>query len=72
MIGGTMITKEMTIAAIMHTYPQTLPVFKRYNLDCADCQLAEFEALAHGAQVHRVDVEALLAELHDCIGKTCP
>lgn len=63
-----MITKEMTIAEIIRRYPQTLPVFQKYRLDCSACQIAEFEELAHGAGVHKVDVDTLLAELNRAIG----
>lgn len=59
-----MITKEMTIEEIMRRYPQTIAVFARFGLECAGCQIAEFEALEHGAGVHRVDVEQLLRELN--------
>lgn len=62
-----MISKEMTISDILRRYPQTLPVFERYGLDCYDCQIAEFEELEHGATVHKVNLEALLAELNRCI-----
>lgn len=59
-----MITKEMTITEILSRYPRTLPVFERYGLDCYDCQIAEFEQLEHGASVHKIDIDALLAELN--------
>lgn len=59
-----MITKEMTISEILRRYPETLPVFERYGLDCYDCQIAEFEELQHGASVHKVDIDTLLAELN--------
>ncbi|TSK08282.1 MAG: DUF1858 domain-containing protein [Geobacter sp.] len=62
-----MISKEMTISDILRRYPQTLPVFERYGLDCYDCQIAEFEQLEHGATVHKVDLDALVAELNRCI-----
>ncbi|TGU72830.1 MULTISPECIES: DUF1858 domain-containing protein [Geomonas] len=62
-----MISKEMTISDILRRYPQTLPVFERYGLDCYDCQIAEFEQLEHGATVHKVNLDALLAELNRCI-----
>jgi len=58
------ITKEMTISEILRRYPETLPVFERYGLDCYDCQIAEFEELQHGASVHKVDIDTLLAELN--------
>ena len=58
------IKKEMTITEILTRYPETLPVFQRYGLDCYDCQIAEFEQLQHGASVHKVDLDTLLAELN--------
>lgn len=62
-----MITKEMTIAEVIRRYPKTLPILRRYGLDCSDCQLADFEELAHGANVHHADLAALLAELNTCL-----
>jgi hybrid cluster-associated redox disulfide protein len=62
-----MISKDMTINEILRRYPQTLAVFERYGLDCYDCQIADFEQLEHGATVHKVDLQALLAELNRSI-----
>lgn len=62
-----MISKEMTITDILRRYPETLPVFERHGLDCYDCQIADFEQLEHGATVHKVDLDVLLAELNDRI-----
>ena len=62
-----MISKEMTITDILRRYPETLPVFERHGLDCHDCQIADFEQLEHGATVHKVDLDVLLAELNDHI-----
>lgn len=59
-----MITKEMTIGEIVRRYPQTLEVFRKYGLDCFECQIADFEALEHGAGVHKVNVDDLLRELN--------
>jgi len=58
------ITKDMKISEILRRYPETLPVFESYGLDCYDCQIAEFEELEHGASVHKVDITSLLAELN--------
>ncbi len=65
--GGRMISKEMTIAEIIRRYPQTLLIFERYGLTCHECQIAEYEALEHGAGVHKIDVERLLEELNRVI-----
>ncbi|RII27680.1 MAG: disulfide oxidoreductase [Geobacter sp.] len=63
-----MITKDMTIGDIMRRYPKTLEIFERFGLDCSDCQIADFEELAHGAGVHKVDIEQLLADLNRVAG----
>lgn len=59
-----MISKEMTIEEIIQRYPQTIPVFAHFGLECVGCQIASYEALEHGAGVHHVDVEQLLKELN--------
>ncbi len=62
-----MITKEMTIGEIIRRHPETLAVFERYRLDCYECQIADFEALEHGAGVHKINVDELLQELNRVI-----
>jgi len=64
-----MITQEMIIADIIAQHPETLSVFKRYNLDCYECQIADLETLKHGAGVHKVDIDQLLTALNDVIKK---
>lgn len=63
-----MITRDMTIEDVIHQHPETIPVFRRFGLECMECQIAQFEALEHGAGVHHIDVEALLAELNRVVG----
>jgi len=62
-----MIDREMTIEEIMRRYPQTVAVFKKFGLDCNECQIAAYEAVEHGAGVHKVNIEELLAELNRTI-----
>ncbi|GAB4169844.1 MAG: DUF1858 domain-containing protein [Geothermobacteraceae bacterium] len=62
-----MITKEMTIGEIIRQYPQTVTVFRKFGLECHECQIAQFEAVEGGAEVHKVDIEGLLAELNQAI-----
>ncbi len=57
----------MIIGDIVRRYPQTLAVFEKYRLTCFECQIADFEALEHGADVHHVEVETLLKELNAVI-----
>ena len=62
-----MITREMTIANIIATYPQTIEVFRSFGLDCMECQIADYEEVEHGAGVHNVDIEKLLDALNNAI-----
>jgi hybrid cluster-associated redox disulfide protein len=62
-----MIDKEMKIEEVLRRYPRTVPVFERFGIDCAQCQLSEYENLEHGAKVHGIDLDALLKELNDTI-----
>jgi hybrid cluster-associated redox disulfide protein len=62
-----MIRKEMKIEDVLRKYPQTIPVFRRFGIDCAQCQLSEYEDLEHGARVHGIDLETLLRGLNDSL-----
>jgi hybrid cluster-associated redox disulfide protein len=62
-----MITREMTIEEVVRRHPETIPVFRKFGLDCMDCQIAAFEAVEHGAGVHHVDVEKLMEELNKAV-----
>ena len=64
-----MITKDMIIADIIREHPETLPVFKQYQLDCYECQIADLETLGHGAGVHKVSIFQLLESLNSVLKK---
>jgi hybrid cluster-associated redox disulfide protein len=63
--GTGMIDKDMIIGDIVRRYPQTLAVFEKYKLTCFECQIADYEALEHGADVHHVNVANILKELNE-------
>lgn len=60
-----MITAEMTIEDVLLRYPGSAEIFARFGLGCGGCQIATVEQIAHGADVHRVDLDKLLAELNN-------
>ncbi len=62
-----MITRDMIIADIIKDHPATLSVFKHYNLDCYECQIADLETVEHGAGVHKVGIEELIDALNRSI-----
>lgn len=59
-----MIKPEMTIGDVLRQYPQTAKVFRKFGLECMDCQIASLEKIGHGAGVHKVDLDELLIELN--------
>lgn len=59
-----MITKGMTLEEIARHHPRSLEIFKRFGLDCLDCQLAALGSLEHCAQFHNLDIEQLIQELN--------
>jgi len=62
-----MITRDMIITDVINKYPETLPVFKAFKLDCYECQIADLETLEHGAGVHKVGINELLEALNKAI-----
>lgn len=64
-----MITRYMFIADILAQYPQTLAIFKKFKLDCYECQIADLETLEHGASVHLLSIDNLLQALNEAIGE---
>lgn len=62
-----MIDKDMTIGDVISRHPRTISVFKKFGLDCNECQIAALEDLEHGAGVHKVNLERLLVELNQVI-----
>lgn len=59
-----MITAEMSFSEVMSILPQSVEIFKSFRLDCSCCQMADYENLDHGCQVHHVDLEELLDALN--------
>ena len=58
------ITKEMSIMEIVTKYPQTAMVLMESGLGCLGCASSQFESLAEGAEVHRIDIDKLVQALN--------
>jgi hybrid cluster-associated redox disulfide protein len=62
-----MIRKDMKIEDVLRKFPQTVPVFRHFGIDCDQCQLSEYEDLEHGAKVHGIEPDALLRALNESV-----
>lgn len=69
--GGTRvkITKDMPIAEVVETYPETIPVFQMHGLGCIGCAVAKLENIEQGATLHGLDIERLMKDLNAAIGE---
>lgn len=61
------IKREMPIGTVVKTHPETVPVFFKHGLHCIGCHVAAYESIADGAQVHGIDVDALMKDLNAAV-----
>jgi hybrid cluster-associated redox disulfide protein len=64
-----MIKKNMSINEVVRKHPETISIFEKFGLGCVGCEAALFESIEQGAEVHRIDVEALIVSLNSVISK---
>lgn len=63
------ITRDSKIMETVQQYPQILEIFQAYGLGCVGCMAAHFETIGEGAGAHGIDVDALIADLNECIAE---
>jgi hybrid cluster-associated redox disulfide protein len=59
-----MINKRMSIEEVVKKHPESIVIFERHGLGCVGCQAALFESIEQGAEVHGINVDALIADLN--------
>ena len=57
----------MNIKEVIEKYPETAPVFSKYNMGCIGCIAASFEKIKDIAAVHGTDVESFVKDLNAAI-----
>lgn len=63
------INEDMNIREVIEKYPETVPVFGKYNMGCIGCIAASFEKLKDIASVHGIDVKTFVKELNEAVGE---
>ena len=56
-----------TVADVLASWPQTVPVFMRYRLACVGCSLARFEIITDVAAIYGINRAGFLHELQQAI-----
>ncbi len=64
-----MINKKMSIEEVVRKHPETVVIFERHGLGCVGCQAALFESIEQGAEVHGINVDALIVDLNKEVGR---
>ncbi len=62
-----MIRKNMSIDEVVKQHPETVAIFEQYGLGCVGCRAALFENIEQGAQIHGVEVSALVKDLNKVV-----
>lgn len=58
---------QISVAELLGAWPQAIPVFLRYRLDCVGCSMAAFETLADVIAIYRLPAERFLTDLERSI-----
>jgi hybrid cluster-associated redox disulfide protein len=61
------VTADSPIILTVQQHPEILEIFMQYGLGCVGCMAANFETIGQGAAAHGLDIDALLADINDCI-----
>lgn len=64
------IEANQTVADVLTSWPQTIPVFTGHQMACVGCPIAPFETLAEVAAVYHLNLRDFLSELNNAIEGT--
>jgi hybrid cluster-associated redox disulfide protein len=53
----------LLVSEILARWPQTIPVFVKYRMNCVGCEMSIFEALGDAARIYGLDSEQFCSEL---------
>lgn len=58
------ITKDMLMSEILRQNPEAAPIMMQYGLGCLGCPSAQNESLEQAAQIHGIEINALIESLN--------
>ncbi len=59
------ISKDMTIAEVLKTYPNLEEVFLGFGMYCVTCPVSQMETIEEASQVHGIDLDFLMQKLNE-------
>lgn len=65
--GPVPISADLIIADVLDRWPETIPVFLKYKLDCVGCDMALFDTLADAIRIYQLPRQQFLDDLQQAI-----
>ncbi len=65
----TLITKDMTIASVVETYPEIIPALLETGVSCIGCHVSVIETLEQGLSGHGGYSEKQIEEIVEMLNK---
>ncbi len=63
-----MINKEMMIAEVLELDTGVVPIFLKHGLHCMGCALSRGETVEEACEVHGLNLDHLMSDLHAYFG----
>lgn len=67
MVQANRFSTQISVAELLGKWPQAIPVFFRYHLDCVGCSMAAFETLSEVIAIYHLPEELFMAELERAV-----
>ena len=59
--------ENLVVAEVLDRWPETIPVFLKYKMDCVGCSMSAFETLSEAAQIYHLPLELFVQDLQNVI-----
>lgn len=59
-----MVTKDMTIGALLMEHPNVAPILMEIGMHCLGCPSAQAESIGDAAMVHGLDADVLVEKIN--------
>ncbi len=60
-------TSNMTVADVLESWPETVPVFQKLKTDCVGCSMAPFDTLSDVSKIYAIDLAQFMEALSESI-----
>jgi hybrid cluster-associated redox disulfide protein len=67
MLQTNRFSPQISIAELLEKWPQAIPIFLGYRLDCVGCSMAAFETLSDVITIYQLPAELFIADLERSI-----